>query len=117
MAGFAPDMRTTSATHANGLAICSDMGPSTTTNRGNILAKLDRNASQSWAYRDSYRKPLVTADAVFAISELESSLPRGIQPPTSDIVPEQCGELCFGGAPIKGCYLDSPFRGVSSAFD
>ena len=65
MARFGPDMRTTSATHANGLAICSDMVPSTT-NRGNILAKLDRNASQSWVYRDSYRKPLVTTDTVFA---------------------------------------------------
>ena len=46
-----PDIRSvaTSAIDANGLGICPDIIPSTTTDLGNISPKLDRNASQLWA--------------------------------------------------------------------
>jgi hypothetical protein len=44
MARFAPDTRTTSAILGTSLPNCPDMGPST--DRGNILVKLDRFTSQ-----------------------------------------------------------------------
>jgi hypothetical protein len=47
------DMRSatseTGAIGPNGLGVCPDMIPSTTTELANMSAKLDRNASQLWA--------------------------------------------------------------------
>ena len=47
---------------------------------------------------------------------MRSSLPRRIEPPTSDIVPEQVRRAFVSvERPIKGCYVDNSFRRASSA--